>query len=181
MNKKTKGVVAGAAGAAILLGTAGTFALWQVEREMAGAEVTGGVFSLSADELTWVETNLAGDVLAENVDGEIQLVPDVVLRGTSTNGVALAGEHLVAQLTTQAGEPAPEWLDVTWSLGDETLEGDSVVLRPGATANRALSVAIQLADQSGDENGSTVADEEPWLSGDFVITLQQLAPGTAAS
>ena len=48
-----KGSIAGAAGVALLLGGAGTFALWNGDAAIAGATITAGTLTVEASEGTW--------------------------------------------------------------------------------------------------------------------------------
>src|SRR6188474_1998822 len=48
MNKLTKGTIAGAAGIALLLGGAGTFALWNDTADIAGGTISSGELSIDA-------------------------------------------------------------------------------------------------------------------------------------
>ncbi|MFD6135360.1 SipW-dependent-type signal peptide-containing protein [Isoptericola sp. NPDC060257] len=70
MNTKTKGIVAGVAGAALLLGAGGTFALWQDQGQVAGGVIRAGHLKVQAEETQWFDVSpdrgdaqeLAGDV-----------------------------------------------------------------------------------------------------------------------
>ncbi|WP_157156530.1 alternate-type signal peptide domain-containing protein [Diaminobutyricimonas sp. LJ205] len=55
MNKLVKGSIAGAAGIALLLGGASTFALWNAEATVAAGEISVGKMTVSADQTaqTW--------------------------------------------------------------------------------------------------------------------------------
>lgn len=70
MNTKIKGIVAGVAGGALLLGAGGTFALWHDEAGVAGGEIRSGFLDVDAQETRWFDvspdrpdaTDLAGEV-----------------------------------------------------------------------------------------------------------------------
>jgi len=188
MNKRTKGLVAGGAGAVILLGTAGTFALWSDSDTAPGAVVTGGRLELTAGDTTWTATDITGQTPAPLPDtgSDIQLVAGVELTGTTTITPELAGEYLVAELATPAPENAvPAWLKVTWTLGGEVVgDGDaSIKLTPDDFSNSSgdldLAVSIRLADDlQTDTDGIDLTDPAAytWDSGDFTVTLTQLPP-----
>jgi len=57
MNKKTKGIVAGAAGAALLLGAGGTFALWSDAEHVPGGTITAGTLDIKATETQWYDVS----------------------------------------------------------------------------------------------------------------------------
>ena len=189
MNKRTKALVAGGAGAVILLGTAGTFALWSDTATVPGAVVTGGELELAGDStVTWTANDISGNssVKIDDEDGTIQLVAGVELVGETTITPELAGEYLVAELATPAPENAvPAWLKVTWTLGGEVVgDGDaSIKLTPDDFSNSSgdldLAVSIRLADDlQTDTDGIDLTDPAAytWDSGDFTVTLTQLPP-----
>ncbi|MBE9926717.1 hypothetical protein G8C93_12555 [Cellulosimicrobium cellulans] len=70
MNTKTKGIVAGVAGGALLLGAGGTFALWHDDAGVAGGEIRSGFLDVEAQEARWFDVSpdrpdaadLAGEV-----------------------------------------------------------------------------------------------------------------------
>jgi alternate signal-mediated exported protein len=57
MNKITKGAIASAAGVALLLGGAGTFALWNTSSTVAGGTLSTGNLALSPGTGTWTDTS----------------------------------------------------------------------------------------------------------------------------
>jgi len=188
MNKRTKALVAGGAGAVILLGTAGTFALWSDTATVPGAVVTGGELELAGDStVTWTANDISGNssVKIDDEDGTIQLVAGVELVGETTITPELAGDYLKAELVTKSGAEVPEWLDVEWKVGDtvlteatsaESAGAPSVELTPATVGDdETLTVSIRLADeyQSGAQDLTT---QQAWDSGEFTVTLTQLPP-----
>lgn len=57
MNKKTQGIVAGAAGAALLLGAGGTFALWTDSEQVRGGTITAGRLDVKVMEPQWFDVS----------------------------------------------------------------------------------------------------------------------------
>jgi len=57
MNTKTKGIVAGVAGAALLLGAGGTFALWHDEGQVAGGVIRAGHLKVVAEDTRWFDVS----------------------------------------------------------------------------------------------------------------------------
>lgn len=57
MNKKTKGIVAGAAGAALLLGAGGTFALWTDSEQVRGGTITAGRLDVKVTDPQWFDVS----------------------------------------------------------------------------------------------------------------------------
>lgn len=97
MNKKTKGLLAGAAGAAILLGGS-TFALWSdSETVNGGAIATGNLDVTVLGEPEWQ------DVSEDRVDSphainleDFRIIPGDVIEGTFGLELGLQGENMVA-------------------------------------------------------------------------------------
>jgi alternate signal-mediated exported protein len=57
MNTKTKGIVAGVAGGALLLGAGGTFALWHDDAGVAGGIIRSGHLDVEAEDATWYDVS----------------------------------------------------------------------------------------------------------------------------
>lgn len=182
MNTKTKGLVAAVAGGTLLLGTAGTFALWSDEATLTGAAITGGAFELSAGEITWDLRPLEGEGTVPVPAEGATLVPGVQLHGDVSDaiGIELDGDLLVADLEIATGQQEiPDWLTVVWTLNGERVTGSNVTL-PGVEDGEAfdLAVSVSLTDQDGHadaEQGSDVAGEK-WTPEDIRVTLQQVEP-----
>jgi len=102
MNKLLKGSIAGAAGIALLLGGAGTFALWNDSAATAGGTVTTGTMAISDTAETGVWTDESGTkVGAEKTltPGTQTMVPGDVWRFTKTVAITASGKNLFADLT----------------------------------------------------------------------------------
>ncbi len=181
MNKKTKGLVAGVAGGALLLGTAGTFALWSDEATVSGAAITGGAFDLEVDETTWTWSDISGVPADPATDvptaSTVTLVPGKQLKGTTEITTTLDGHHLAADLTIDGVPAGDEWLKVEWWLGENSL-GSGTSTQVAANGTQELTVTIELADQAPDGGPSAVAGLT-WEPGDLAVTLQQLPPTSA--
>jgi alternate signal-mediated exported protein len=98
MNKIITGAIAGAAGIALLLGGAGTFALWNANASSAASQVSSGTLSLSANnDGSWLDiTN--GRSAAINPSTAL-MVPGNTYQFTQTLTVAATGNDLKANLT----------------------------------------------------------------------------------
>ncbi|MCM3660801.1 alternate-type signal peptide domain-containing protein [Georgenia satyanarayanai] len=99
MNKKTTGLVAGAAGAALLMGGA-TFALWNDSAWVDGGAITAGNLDVSAGAVSWK------DVSEDRTQGNhsinldtFRIVPGDTIQGTLPLKAALQGDNLVAELS----------------------------------------------------------------------------------
>jgi alternate signal-mediated exported protein len=103
MNKLVKGAIASAAGVALLLGGAGTFALWN-----SSVGVLGG--AISAGNLVVSDTNVAGVwKLGNNVISLLtyKASPGDVLTYTKTENILATGSDLSATLSLGLGSIAP--------------------------------------------------------------------------
>lgn len=103
MNKLLKGAIAGAAGVALLLGGAGTFALWNDTATVNGGTIVAGNLDVTTDVSSggW-----------SDVDGPIDLttfmaVPGDVLTYTKDVEVTATGDNLVATLALGAAAISP--------------------------------------------------------------------------
>jgi len=96
MNKLVKGAIAGAAGIALLLGGAGTFALWNASSTVSGGTIVAGnlVVADSGTPGTWTVNNGVTPI----VIGSYRAVPGDVLKFTKTVNVTATGDNLVATL-----------------------------------------------------------------------------------
>jgi alternate signal-mediated exported protein len=103
MNKLLKGSIAGAAGIALLLGGAGTFALWNDSAVIKGGTVSTGVLSLAAPttQATWTDVSTASSIVnGTSFDTATQkLVPGDKVSTTQAVTVNASGKNLKANLT----------------------------------------------------------------------------------
>ncbi|MFE5307525.1 SipW-dependent-type signal peptide-containing protein [Isoptericola sp. NPDC056573] len=70
MNTRTKGIVAGVAGAALLLGAGGTFALWHDQGQVAGGVIRAGHLKVQAEETQWFDVSPDGGD-TQDLSGEV--------------------------------------------------------------------------------------------------------------
>lgn len=94
MNKLLKGAIAGAAGVALLLGGAGTFALWNSSTAVSGGTIVAGnlLVADSGTVGTWAANGTAMTL------SSFKAVPGDVLTYTKTIAVTATGNNLVATL-----------------------------------------------------------------------------------
>ncbi|SDK60851.1 alternate-type signal peptide domain-containing protein [Cryobacterium sp. Sr8] len=94
MNKLLKGSIAGAAGVALLLGGAGTFALWNDDATVDGGTIVAGNLDLATDLTSgeWSDANGTIDL------STFVAVPGDVLTYTTDVDVTATGDNLVATL-----------------------------------------------------------------------------------
>lgn len=102
MNKLVKGSIAGGLGVVLLLGGAGTLALWNQSALVAGGSVTSGVLTLKADSAaaTWTDISpelASGGVSIPNI-ANYRIVPGDTIKFTQTVKVVATGTNLKAKL-----------------------------------------------------------------------------------
>jgi alternate signal-mediated exported protein len=175
MSKKmTKGAVAVAAGVVLLLGGAGTYALWEVNRPLDGT-VQAGDLDLSTGAATWT---LNGEEVTS--PETLRVVPGDVLTVQQELTVTAVGDSLQAQLSVDEVSPL-----VDPSLA-EYFDVDLTVDAPWATDNADGTYAVEPSDtaQVVDADVSiTFAESTPEREGanaqldlgNLEFTLEQLA------
>lgn len=96
MNKLLKGAIAGTAGIALLLGGAGTFALWNSTANVAGGTIVAGTLDVanSAAAGSWT---VNGGTARTSMTG-YKIVPGDVLVYTKAMTITATGDNLVATL-----------------------------------------------------------------------------------
>ncbi|MBO0899659.1 alternate-type signal peptide domain-containing protein [Cellulomonas sp. zg-ZUI22] len=122
MKNRTKGVVAGVAGVALLAGGT-TFALWSDSADVAGGTITNGKLDVEASALAWVDASPdradKGHAISNLTTW--RMVPGDVVEGTSEIDVTLVGDNLVAELgvdTTASDADLPAGMTVTYAVYD---------------------------------------------------------------
>ncbi|KQO96670.1 alternate-type signal peptide domain-containing protein [Leifsonia sp. Leaf264] len=101
MNKIIKGSIAGAAGIALLLGGAGTFALWNDSRTVGAGTITAGNLALDNQSGSWTN-DVTGAAIGDVANYKI--VPGNRLKYTGSVHLLADGHDLTAELTaTESG------------------------------------------------------------------------------
>jgi alternate signal-mediated exported protein len=182
MNKLLKGSIAGAAGIALLLGGAGTFALWNDDATVNGGTITAGT-------LTVTEGTGATDGWSSALGGEIldiddfQIVPGDVLTYITTLDITAEGDNLSAILEiddlsiVSGGTAADDALaallteSATVSVDGSTAAATQTISPEAGT--QVVTVAVELTFP----DGLSTADNEA-MSGSvslesFDVTLTQ--------
>lgn len=95
----TKGAVAIGAGVALLLGGAGTYALWS-DTEAVDGTVASGDLDLTLGTAAWT---LNGTPVAAGTEGTVRIVPGDVLQLTQPVTVTAIGDDLESTLTITEG------------------------------------------------------------------------------
>ena len=160
MNKLIKGAIACAAGIALLLGGAGTFAVWNSSAAAGAGNISSGTLSLTAEnDGTWTNVTKGPSTAAIDMNS-FKIVPGNTLEFTQTLTVKATGDDLVAELTYDP-------LSIT---GNAALK-DALV--PTLTATSVDSNIVPAASP----NTFTVAPSSS--SATVTVVLKVELPGTA--
>ena len=96
MNKLLKGAIAGTAGIALLLGGAGTFALWNSSANVDGGTIVAGNLAITASP-TAGSWSVNGGTARTTMTG-YKIVPGDVIVYTKSMNITATGDNLVATL-----------------------------------------------------------------------------------
>lgn len=172
-----KGTIAGAAGIALLLGGAGTFALWQVQDEIGSeAVITKGHLEIASSAGAW------HDVTFDDSDGPIAnienylIAPGAVLEYRANLRVVAEGENLRARFDVATGELVEMYdgnVDKQVFVGGQELDGapDVADLQSG---EQNVPVTVRLTfHNEGDGEANATMFQSMRLT-DLTISLTQV-------
>lgn len=146
MNKLLKGAIAGAAGVALLLGGAGTFALWNDAAVVSGGTIATGTLSIvpSGAAATW--TDISSTVAnGTTFDPSTQrLVPGDKVKLTKAVTINTTGKNLKANLSFDPAsittDPAlASLLTYTLAATPVVTTGSATVAQVGTTNNFTIT------------------------------------------
>ncbi|MCR2793304.1 alternate-type signal peptide domain-containing protein [Microbacterium sp. zg.Y625] len=174
MNKITKASIATAAGVALLLGGAGTFASWNaIATHTPQDVVVAGNLKVTSDDQggTWTANGAATPI---DIAG-YAVSPGDVLTYTKTMQIEAEGDSLEAQLALTGGSIAPVKADNT----DQQFAND--VLAGLLNAEAKLAVATEDKRITDNRDGSfTVTPGGGVISEDVTVTVTIAFPNGAA-
>jgi alternate signal-mediated exported protein len=154
MNKSTKGALAAAAGAVLLLGGAGSLAYWNASATVNGGAITTGSLTLGAGtcDPSWVYAN--GTAVGQTV---VKVVPGDAITKSCTFTVGASGDHLSATLAAPA--------TTTYTKNPTSATTDSLTVATTYTINRTPVATLVNGDKvTSSDNGKT-------LTAKFVVTM----------
>ncbi|MCU1638616.1 MAG: hypothetical protein JWL94_1263 [Microbacteriaceae bacterium] len=170
MNKLLKGAIAGAAGVAVLLGGAGTFALWNDSVTTPAGTVSSGTLSIDSGLAAgkWFDMSAGTPgVLITDIEA-FRLVPGDKLRFTKVVTINATGDNLSAALT----------VDLASVVGDD--KASSAALQEELSTNMvvtASSVAgVTQSTVPGNENEFIVTAEDLGLTKDVTMSVELTFP-----
>lgn len=159
MNKLVKAAVAGAAGIALLMGGAGTFALWNSSATVSAGTITAGTLSLTANsDGVWKNGSTTID------PATYKIIPGTTLVYTQTLTVNATGDGLTAGLTysgmTGSGtldSSVTKTLAVTSTSSNVTVSGNNVTVVSAATpATVKVTFTVSLPSSATTGQGGTL-------------------------
>ena len=182
MNKLLKGAIAGAAGVALLLGGAGTFALWNDDATVAGGTIAAGTLTVTEAPAT---TDGWSSALGGPIDpiGDFQIVPGDVLTYTTTLAITAEGDNLSAILKiddrsivsdgTEAGDALAGLLSesATVSVDGSTAAATQAISPKAGTQD--VTVVVELTFPNGDPADDNLAKSGSVSLESFKVTLTQ--------
>ncbi|MFT4299494.1 MAG: alternate-type signal peptide domain-containing protein [Aeromicrobium sp.] len=167
MNKSTKGALAAAAAAVLLLGGAGTLAYWTADGSITGAEITSGHLTLDASACEGTSGwSLEGDTFDTSTD---TLIPGDTLTKSCNIVVDVEGTHFTQvdiEATTPTGTLAAPWdeLTVGATVNGSATGGDDIAVNQG-TNNIPVVITVTWPYGSAADND---------LNGDLSTTLSSI-------
>ncbi|MHA3685068.1 alternate-type signal peptide domain-containing protein [Leucobacter sp. HY1908] len=142
MKKQAQGIIAGAAGAALLLGGT-TFALWSDSEDVAGATITAGNLDVTLEKSEWFDVSAdrtdSGHVIADLATHRV--VPGDTIEGRYTVTPELEGENLVANLALAYDDAHTGDLLTGLELSYSVRDADDTVIATGGANGVALNFA----------------------------------------
>jgi alternate signal-mediated exported protein len=190
MNKLTKGAIAGAAGIALLLGGAGSFALWNGNASINASQIQSGTLTIAANGTgSWQNTPNGGSAGAVTI-ATFRAVPGDTLAFTQQLNITAIGDNLNATLAVDPTSIVASTTNPTASaaLKAALLAGMQVVVTTpptgitsagsntyavtGATGTKTITVTVTLPFPRGTVGDNTTQAGGVDLSG-LKFTLSQ--------
>jgi len=176
MNKLTKGTIAGAAGIVLLLGGAGTFALWNDSAAISGGTVASGTLSFGAVAPgTWkdISPDVSGGT-GVPIDGTFRTVPGDVLAYTSTVVVNATGDNLLAKFDAVYKNTTALPTGFTTAVIVKDSKGATVANPVTVTDGDTYTVVVKLTFDAA--TAGKVSQDTPVNLEDVALTLTQVRP-----
>ncbi|GGF98122.1 hypothetical protein GCM10007304_10120 [Rhodococcoides trifolii] len=181
MNKTTKGALAAGAAAVLLLGGAGSFALWQDQETVNEGTITAGILDiapLAAGQ--WFDVSPDQTRVAIDPAGAFRMVPGDVLEYNATFTVTATGKNLTATINGVPGTVvygggltatnAP--VVTTATIGTTTLANNAIT---SADTGKTVSVKSTLTFDKA--TGGQIGQNGTVNLASYQVAVQQTRPG----
>jgi alternate signal-mediated exported protein len=171
MNKKTKAVVAGTAGAALLLGAGGTFALWSDHEQVRGGTITAGRLDVKAMEPRWYDVSQDrpdAQPLGLGIDwNTVDFGPESQWNGIPTDFAAWSGDAVGHEIDLDAWRTVPGdqimgLFEVHAMTEGDNLEAELMVHVPSRSGELADALGLRYVVLEGNQPiGQAVPLDQP--------------------
>lgn len=177
MNKATKGTLAAGAAVVLLLGGAGSYALWNEEADVAAGDISTGVLRLiPVGTGKWTDISPIGPTTNPVDIATFNMVPEDVLEYSATFRIDAQGNNLRATVTPdpasitypEGGAVTAEMITLATSI--ETADGETVPVLTEANNGNVVTVKVEVGF---DADGIAGQDGTIDLN-DFQVVLQQI-------
>lgn len=137
MNKATRGAIAAGAAGVLLLGGAGTFALWEDTDSVDPASISTGVLTMAVGAGTWYDATAGTTGTITNI-ADFDIVPGDTITYTTPVTITAEGDNLDGEFKIlktafeTSAETAAPYLNVTVASNAATVPGLAVNGTTGA-------------------------------------------------
>lgn len=176
MNRKTKGAIAVGAGAILLLGGMGSYALWTDDESFSGGNIQTGLFDLTCGTGTW--TDESPDINGSPVvtPATDRMVPGDVWEYSTTCDATATGKNMQAWLwvsgITTGANPTPDWITIDTKVDNGALNAPLVFSNDIV---EGIPVIVRVTFKTSTPN--TVATDASINVGGMSLSLDQVRPG----
>lgn len=178
MNRNTKGAVAAGAAVVVLLGGAGSFALWSDNATNTPGNVTTGELKLTAQGTpSWKDVSADGIIGGTTVNPATDfLVPRDTWEYTATYTALATGKNMKAQVTVNPGAVGtlPTGVTITPTAtvaGNAATGGTAVDIAPGAPRTVQVKVTVAFDDVTGQTSQNSAVNVS-----NMSVSLNQVRP-----
>ncbi|MCW4465482.1 alternate-type signal peptide domain-containing protein [Glutamicibacter sp. MNS18] len=182
MKKVTKATIAAAAAGALLLGGAGTLALWSDSTAINAGPVSTGHLTLgvSAGPVVW--SDISDPENPGSFDPAVdKIVPGDTVTFSKNVTISAVGKNLAGELEVNTNEVVPAELsdfvdieiDVDASADGLTVDGDVISFENPGDYEIPVTVTVDFAEGDTGETPRSTMNQDIVL-GDFVLTLNQV-------
>ncbi|MBJ7290921.1 alternate-type signal peptide domain-containing protein [Williamsia sp.] len=178
MNRNAKGAIAAGAAVVVLLGGAGSYALWSDSASNTPGNVTTGELKLTASGTpAWKDVSADGIIGGTVVNPLTDfLVPKDTWEYTSTYNATATGKNMKAQVTVNTGTAGalPTGVTITPTAtvdGAAATSGSTVTITPNAPHVVVVKVTVAFADVTGQTSQNAAVNVS-----NMSVNLNQVRP-----
>lgn len=177
MKKSSKGALAAAAGAALLLGGAGSLAYWSDQATVPGGAINTGKLTLTDDTTggcaasPWILDDAEAPAGAVFVAASDTLVPGDVLTKKCRYVVGAAGAHLRAAVSATGGAASGALSPALSVAASFTIDSAAASSITSADDGKVLEATISLTFAPASGNSTQLSSA---VLSDYVVTAQQV-------